>query len=485
MSQAVKVGIFVTLCLVVLGYLIFQVEDLNPFGAEGRRVDVVFDSVAGLNEKSAVRVAGVRVGTVESMGLDGNRARVTLLLDESLDLSQGATAAIISSGLLGDKYIELSPGPAGAPALAADTVLEGATPITFDKALERFDSLGKSLQELSGDVSTRGDLGGSIRRLLDNLEATSADIRELVATNRGQVNSTLANFERFSVTLAQELPRLSQQMTTLLGSIDTLVAENREDLSGSLENLRGITEKMQVSVDNLNGITGQIQSGEGTLGKLVYDDDAHTSLVSALDSVESGVKGLSDTLDRVKKLELDLALEGTAFTDIEDGSAAFRLRLANHPHRFYSVGLVDTPQGKVSEETRTLTTTFPDGSTETTVIREEKVEGDFTITAQLGYNFGPFDLRAGLIESSGGAGLDYHLFERRLTFSLEAFDFSRAGDLDPHLRFTTRFKLHPNVYLIGGYDDPLVDEFDSLFVGAGIRWKDDDLKYLLGSVGRF
>ena len=40
-------------------------------------------------------------------------------------------------------------------------------------------------------------------------------------------------------------------------------------------------------------------------------------------------------------------------------------------------------------------------------------------------------------------------------------------------------------YLLGGYDDPLVSERDSLFVGAGIRWRDDDLKYLLGSIPRF
>jgi phospholipid/cholesterol/gamma-HCH transport system substrate-binding protein len=42
--------------------------------------------------------------------------------------------------------------------------------------------------------------------------------------------------------------------------------------------------------------------------------------------------------------------------------------------------------------------------------------------------------------------------------------------------------LNPNIYLLGGYDDPLESEFESVFFGAGIRWKDDDLKYLLGSL---
>ena len=70
MSQVIKVGVFVTLCLVVLGVLIFRIEDWS-LGGDGQRVVAVFDSVAGLNEKAPVRVAGVRVGAVESIGLEG------------------------------------------------------------------------------------------------------------------------------------------------------------------------------------------------------------------------------------------------------------------------------------------------------------------------------------------------------------------------------------------------------------------------------
>ncbi|MEM8931098.1 MAG: MlaD family protein [Acidobacteriota bacterium] len=485
MSQAIKVGLFVTLCLVVLGVLIFRIEDLR-LGGDGQRVVVLFDSVAGLNEKAPVRVAGVRVGTVEEIGLEGRQARVVVVLDQEVALTEGSSAAIANAGLLGDKYIELVPGAVGGPTLPADTVLVGTTPVSFDEALQRFDSLGQKLGNVAGDVTAEGDLGQSIRRLLDNLEATSADIRELVASNRSQVDSTMANFERFSTALADELPKLTAQIQAVLAQVDSVVSENRGDLQGSLANIREVTERMQASVDNLNDISGQIRSGEGTLGKLVYDDAAHDSLVDTLNAVETGVGSLNDTLGRVQKLELELGLEATTYVDLdEEGGAAFRARLSSHPRRSYYLGLVDTPQGKVDEETRTIITTRPDGTVETTVIEEQVREEDFTLTAMLGYQLGDFELRAGLIESAGGAGLDYHLFDRKLIVSLEAFDFDRPNDLDPHLRFTARYLINPNILLIGGYDDPLADEFESVFIGAGIRWKDEDLKYLLGSIPSF
>ena len=74
MSSAVKVGLFATLCLLVLAYLILRVEDVELFAPTAQQVDAVFDSVAGLDDKAAVRVAGVRVGRVDGVGLDGARA---------------------------------------------------------------------------------------------------------------------------------------------------------------------------------------------------------------------------------------------------------------------------------------------------------------------------------------------------------------------------------------------------------------------------
>lgn len=492
LSSSVQVGLFTALCLVILGWLIFRIEDLELFGAEGSEVVVAFPSVVGLDEKSPVRVAGVRVGTVEEIFLEDGRARVRLSLDQEIPLNRGARASIANAGILGDKYVELIPGPPDAEPLPDGAVVEGETPVTFDQALARFDSLGRSLQELTGDVSARGDLGASIRRLLDNLEATSENIRQLVAANREQIDSTVGNLESFSEVLARELPEITSQTRELLAHVDSLVVENRGEIEGSLQSIERAAGKLDATVENLNGITAQIESGEGTVGKLIYDDEAHESLVSSLDSVKAGVDTLGDTLGRVQKLELQVGLEGALYSrleesdaeedDLGDAGARFDLRFSSHPRRYYLLGITDQPQGQVETETRRLTTTFPDGTTETTVFRERVVDDDFTVNAMVGYSFDRFDLRGGVIESTGGGAVDFHFADRRVELSLEAFDFSRPDDLDPHLRLTTRFHLNPNIYVLGGYDDPLAEEFESVFFGAGIRWKDDDLKYLLGAV---
>src|SRR5438105_12322271 len=106
MAQALKVGIFATICLIILALFIWKIEDLNPFKAKGERLKAVFDSVAGLDDKAAVRVAGVRVGRVDGIGLSDSdtKARVTILLEKKLPLKQGTYARVSNLGLLGEKY---------------------------------------------------------------------------------------------------------------------------------------------------------------------------------------------------------------------------------------------------------------------------------------------------------------------------------------------------------------------------------------------
>ena len=204
--------------------------------------------------------------------------------------------------------------------------------------------------------------------------------------------------------------------------------------------------------------------------------------------MESGVESLSDIFGRVQRLKLDVGFDSYYLDQIEDTRTSFNLRLqpgGDDSPRFYNVAFVDDPRGRNRIQTETETTTLPDGSVETTVVRQVKNEEKISISAQLGLRFGDASLRAGLFESTGGVGLDYELFDRRLMLSLEAYDFNRDADEDPHIRLLTEWRLNPHIYLLGGYDDPLVEGGDSIFLGAGVRWTDDDLKYLLGSVPRF
>jgi phospholipid/cholesterol/gamma-HCH transport system substrate-binding protein len=485
MKSLVKVGIFATLCLVVLAVLIWKIEDLNPFGVKGQRLDAVFPSVAGLDDKASVRVAGVRVGRVDGVGLQGTRARITLALEKPLPLTQGTTARIANLGLLGEKYVELIPGPPDAPPLPPNAVLVGTTPPSFDDAMAKLEDIGNSIQQVTGAIS-----GENINRLVMDIQLTSAEIRALVAENRANVASAVRNFDQVGSTLARELPRLAEQMSRSLDQISTLVEENRGNVSASMSNIRELTEKLQTSADNLNKISDKIASGQGTIGKLINDEKAYDEVLSTLDSIQGGVSTLSDTLGGFNKFKVDLDLQGYYLPDVDvdgSGSSQTSFRLDIDPQdgkHLYRAGLVSSPFGKRRDKTETVTVTGPDGIPMTTTTRKITQERSFAATGLFGFQ-APGDVRlwAGLIENTGGAQIEYPLriLDRRLWLSFEAFDFNRPQDLSPHLRLLGRYQFHPNLYVVGGYDDFL--EEDSLFLGGGIRWTDENIKRLLGLVG--
>jgi phospholipid/cholesterol/gamma-HCH transport system substrate-binding protein len=261
-----------------------------------------------------------------------------------------------------------------------------------------------------------------------------------------------------------------------------VVAENRSDLRGSMGNIRELTEKLQTSADNLNKISGKIASGEGTIGKLVNDDEAYKQVVSTLDSIKGGVASLAGTLGAAQKFKLDLDLQGYYLQKPELSVTNFQAYLdPQDGKRLYRGGITSVDKGKRRDKTQTITVTGPDGNPTTTTISTLTFEDSYVANALLGYK-GPQDIRlwAGLIEGRGGVQAEYPLFNQRFWTSFEAFDFSRPNDLQPHLRISGRYQLTPNLYLLGGYDDPL--ERKSIFFGGGLHWNDDNLKYILGAI---
>ena len=119
------VGCFVLVGLAAIAYLSLSVGGVAYKGPTGLRISADFDEIGGLKPKAPVVISGVKVGAVESIGLaDDYRARVILNLDPSLKLPTDTTASIVTSGVLGDRYVSLQPG-------AEDAVLQSGDKIEF------------------------------------------------------------------------------------------------------------------------------------------------------------------------------------------------------------------------------------------------------------------------------------------------------------------------------------------------------------------
>ena len=158
----------------------------------------------------------------------------------------------------------------------------------------------------------------------------------------------------------------------------------------------------------------------------------------------------------------------------------FTLDVIPRENKFYRLEVSSLPGGRRKNTTISTTTTAADGTQSVVKQDIETFEDELSFSLELGYRLKNTVLRAGLIESRGGLAIDHMLYSDRVQLSAEAWDFGRKN-AQGHLKLYGRYNASPNLYVTGGLDDPLNSDGRSLFVGAGLRWKDEDIKTLLGA----
>ena len=472
MTTTAKIGAFFLLTLGLLAVLVMKIEDFS-FGKQARTVsaEVQFRDVAGLDDKSAVRIAGVRVGKVDGIRLlpDGT-AVARIALERDVELHEGAWGQIRNMGLLGDKYVELFPGRPDAPRLGTGARIPGTVPTGFDELTKLAGDIGKDVKDLTGALSSSmgGDQGAvKLNRIVDNVGALAEALRKLVEANRENVDATMGNLKLFAAEIRATLAR-----------VDRILDENRTGVRDTVGNLDEVTGKLKTTADNLNSITAKIDSGNGTIGKLVNSEETHQNLNDALQSVKAGVESLNTTLTRINRVEFDLGFRGEYTTRDSGGRAYFTLDVIPRENKFYRL---EVGSGRRRDTTETTSVVLPDGSTATTVKQIQTNTDDFTLSAQMGIRKWNTQFRAGLFDWYGGVGVDQFFYEDRLRVGAEVSDFSRPG-LNARVKLTGRWQATPIIFVTGGVDQLLNPGIRSPFVGAGIRWRDEDVKSLMGAL---
>jgi phospholipid/cholesterol/gamma-HCH transport system substrate-binding protein len=104
------VGLLIIAGIICLGYLSIKLGKMEVWGREGYHVDAVFSDVGGLKIGASIEIAGVEVGRVKRISLDNYQARVVLNLAENVKLQEDTIASIKTKGLIGEKFIEITPG---------------------------------------------------------------------------------------------------------------------------------------------------------------------------------------------------------------------------------------------------------------------------------------------------------------------------------------------------------------------------------------
>jgi phospholipid/cholesterol/gamma-HCH transport system substrate-binding protein len=134
----IAVGLFLVLGILALGYLSIKLGRVTLLGASGYAVTVDFPSVGGLKAGSTVEIAGVEIGRVESIGLADYQARVVLRLQRDVKLQDDSIASIKTKGLIGEKYVRISPGGSDKIIPPNGRIREVEAPVDFEELLSKY-----------------------------------------------------------------------------------------------------------------------------------------------------------------------------------------------------------------------------------------------------------------------------------------------------------------------------------------------------------
>jgi phospholipid/cholesterol/gamma-HCH transport system substrate-binding protein len=462
LSAEAKVGLLVIVGSVFLLYMTFAVGKYQFGEKEGYTLQAVFDSVAGLDTKSSVRMAGVKIGLVEKVELEDSRAKVTMRIDRGVKIRRGTEAMIKTMGLLGEKYVEFLPAKNGRPGKPSaggevnykdgETVQATVSPSDVDKLINQLSSISDDIKQVTASLSQVFGTERGARSMEDILH----DLRQ-----------TMANIKDFSTTLQSDGSEMVMSLNQLVASLNGVVGENRDNLKVTMENIKEASKNAELALSSIDNTMRKIDRGEGTLGKLVNDEGMYNN-------IDSAAKGISDATSRIERMKTIVGFRSEYM--FPEAKAYVSLELKPKWDQYYIFEITSDP---FSNYNRTTTTTTP-GSTVVTETYEDK----FKFSIEFAKRWSNLALRLGLIESTGGVGADYFAFDDRIKFSVDSWNFNskEPGNLNTHVKATVGVGLGKTVFVNAGYDNILNSHRASGFVGLGLRFDDEDLKYLLGSV---
>jgi phospholipid/cholesterol/gamma-HCH transport system substrate-binding protein len=134
----VAVGLFLVLGILALGYLSVRLGRVSFLGGAGYLVTADFPAVGGLKAGSSVEIAGVQVGRVESIGLADYQARVVLRLNTHVKIQDDSIASIKTKGLIGEKYIRISPGGSDKIIAPNGRIREVEAPVDLEELISKY-----------------------------------------------------------------------------------------------------------------------------------------------------------------------------------------------------------------------------------------------------------------------------------------------------------------------------------------------------------
>lgn len=511
LSSGVRVGVLMLLCLIG-GYAVWKSFDTSYSGEDSIRLHALFRDASGLPVGSKVMVAGLPVGEIASLSIDGRYALLRFRVREEVPIFDNAVVFKKSSSLLGSYYLELDPGmpesvtPDGMVVShkrlgEGDRVERVVEATTVDELIRRVD---QSMPNVDRVLLSVHDLSEDMRKVVNGpLASTAARIDDLVQKESDTVSRILARADRsmerielITADIRAVTGSADERVNRILGELEEASREARELMVTARAEVADTGAKVREKLDlvdevlsSSSSIAKKIDENEGTLGRLVNDPAIADNVEELTDDARGFVKTLTGMQTYVGlRSEYNIVSRLTRHY--------ITVELATRPDKYYLIELEKGPRGAYPE----VTLEYDPLVDPTQYIRRVRIEDKIRFTFQFAKRIGRFTFRYGLKESTGGIGMNYEdsWLGRRLRVDIDLFDMN--FDRWPRLKVAAAYEVFSNLYILGGIDEALnqpeelaIDtgnfdeptQFDHFtfgrdyFFGAMLRFNDRDLAALM------
>ena len=285
-SKEAKIGILMVLTIgfFIWGYSFLKGKNLlkptdNYF--------VVYEQVGGLMESGHVILSGYKVGYVDDIRFmdDMQNLLVKISIDKRIILPEGTVAKIFSSDIMGTKAVELVPGISAERHQSGDTLIAGIKPDLQEEITLQIEPLKNRATDMMASLDS---VMGIFQVILDE------DFRESFTGIIDNISGTVSSLQRSMYTMDTLLTNEDSRFNRILASLESIsgnVAGSNEDINIMLKNFAAISDSLAKSellsaVNNLNDVLEGVSKGEGSLGKLISDEELYSNLESAAKNLD-------------------------------------------------------------------------------------------------------------------------------------------------------------------------------------------------------
>ena len=430
MNAEAKVGAFTIGGLMMLCATVFSLGNFNFGSDDNYTLYAGFKQVIGLEPQAAVMLAGVPIGKVTEIKNDGGGVTVTMEINDKAQIPDNPVVTVASSGVMGEKFINILPQKSGGKYLKNGDYLYGSDEAGMDsmfegmnKVLDKVETLVESMNNIIGDPTFQQSMIGmseNMRDASDHMNGLMDTLDRIAAANEGNVNQMAQQLN----SALGALDATMQSVEHMATSMDNLVSDPQvaDDLRETLSNISSASENIAHMAENMDNVIGDRETAE----------DMKATIKNAKNITERADKMLgkvSGAVDKASKTEVTPSMELKYSGSADDWNTDFNVDVKNDDMSVV-LGIEDIGDGD-------------------------------HLNAQVGKQFNDLNARAGIIAGKPGVGIDYNVGSR-LKLTAEAYDPN-----DETVRLKSQYKIADSTYVLGEWHD--VNDSDKRSAYFGLK----------------